>query len=219
MQTVPIGPEIEKSALLIVDMQNDFLHRDGSFGHRAREHPEAKIDVPFLIGTIPHVKRLADAFRAAGRPVVYIAHVMKPDYSDAAFPYWRRGRDPSSGNRTHCAEGNWGAEIIDELKPQEDEHLVVKKGFGGFSNTPLDTVLRNMGVTTCVVSGVTTCVCVSNTVRGGVEYNYRMILVSDAVAEVDRDTHAAELKTMSRVFADVKTTDEVVSLLTAIGRK
>jgi nicotinamidase-related amidase len=125
---------------------------------------------------------------------------------------------PASGNRTHCVEGTWGVQIIDELRPEEGEHLIGKKGFGGFSNTPLDTVLRNMGVTTCVVSGVTTCVCVSSTVRGGLEYNYRMILVSDAVAEVDRDTHAAELKTMSRVLADVKTTEEVVGLLARIQR-
>src|SRR5215467_5437612 len=156
---------------------------------------------------------MADAFRAAARPVVYLAHVLKADYSDAAFPYWRVGIEPRSGNRTHCVEGTWGAQIIDDLKPQEGEHLVAKKGFGGFSNTPLDTILRNLGVNTCVVSGVTTCVCVSNTLRGGVEHNYRMILVSDAVAEVSRDTHEAELKTMARVFADVKTTDEVLALL------
>jgi len=215
MQAVA-GPNIDKSAFLIVDMQNDFLHRDGSFSHFAREHPEAKIDMPFLIGTIPNVKRLADAFRTAGRPVVYLAHVLKPDYSDAAFPYWRVGIEPGSGNRTHCVEGTWGAQIIDDLKPQEGEHLVVKRGFGGFSNTPLDTVLRNLGVTTCVVSGVTTCVCVSTTIRGGVEYNYPMILVSDAVAEVDRVTHEAELKTMARIFADVKTTDEVTGMLDSI---
>jgi ureidoacrylate peracid hydrolase len=215
MQAVA-GPNIDKSAFLIVDMQNDFLHRDGSFSYFAREHPEAKIDMPFLIGTIPNVKRLADAFRAAGRPVVYLAHVLKPDYSDASFPYWRLGMEPASGNRTHCVEGTWGAQIIDDLKPKEGEHLVVKKGFGGFSNTPLDTVLRNLGVTTCVVSGVTTCVCVSTTVRGGVEYNYRIILVSDAVAEVDQATHEAELKTMARIFADVKTTDEVVRMLDTI---
>jgi nicotinamidase-related amidase len=66
-------------------MQNDFLHRDGNFSHIAREHPEFSIDMPFLVGTIPNVKRLADAFRAAERPVVYLAHVLKPDYSDAAF--------------------------------------------------------------------------------------------------------------------------------------
>jgi len=216
MVTASTGPDIRKSALIIVDMQNDFLHRDGSFSHIAREHPEAKIDMPFLIGTIPHVKSLADAFRAAGRPVVYLAHVLKHDYSDAAFLYWRVGIEPASDNRTHCVEGTWGAQIIDDLKPQDGEHLVVKKGFGGFSNTPLDTVLRNMGVTTCVVSGVTTCVCVSTTVRGGVEYNYKMILVSDAVAEVDRITHEAELQAMARIFADVKTTDEVIGMLALV---
>jgi nicotinamidase-related amidase len=216
MPVVGNWPEIDKSALIIVDMQNDFLHRDGNFSHIAREHPEANIDMPFLIGTIPNVKRLADAFRAAGRPVVYPAHVLKPDYSDAAFPYWRLRMKPGGGNRTHCVEGTWGAQIIDDLKPQEGEHLVVKKGFGGFSNTPLDTILRNMGVTTCVACGVTTCVCVSTTIRGGVEYNYRMIVISDAVAEVDRTTHEAELKTMARIFADVKTTDEVAGMLDGI---
>ncbi len=208
-----LGPDITKAALVIVDMQNDFVHPDGGFAHRARENPEAAIDMPFLMGTIPQVKRLADAFRAAGRPVVYIAHVLKPDYSDAAFPYWRATRGSLAANRTFIVEGTWGAAIIDELKPHAGEHLVVKKGFGGFANTPLDTILRAMGVTTCVVTGVTTCVCVSTTVRGGVEHNYRMILVRDAVAEVHRDTHEAELKTMARVFADVKTTDEVIALV------
>ena len=66
---------------------------------------------------------------------------------------------------------------------------------------------------TCVVTGVTTCVCVSTTIRSGVEYNYRMIIVSDAVAEVHRDTHEAELKTMARIFADVQSTDEVIAML------
>jgi nicotinamidase-related amidase len=216
MPVVGKGPEIDKSALIIVDMQNDFLHRDGNFSHIARERPEPNIDMPFLIGTIPNVKRLADTFRGAGRPVVYLAHMLKPDYSDATFPYWRVGIEPGRGNRTHCVEGTWGAQIIDDLMPQEGEHLVVKKGFGGFSNTPLDTILRNMGVTTCVACGVTTCVCVSTTIRGGIEYNYRMIVVGDAVAEVDRSTHEAELKTMARIFADVKTTDEVVGMVDRI---
>jgi nicotinamidase-related amidase len=217
METGSIGPEIGKSALVIVDMQNDFVHGSGDFAHIARESPEVKIDMPFLMGTIPNVKRLADAFRTAGRPVVYLALVLKPDYTDAAFPYWRLGLLGSArGNRTHCVEGTWGAQIIDDLKPQEGEHLVVKRGFGGYSNTPLDTILRNMGVNTCVVSGVTTCVCVSTTVRGGVEYNYRMILVKDAVADIDQNAHEAELRTMARVFADVKTADEVIGMLDAI---
>jgi nicotinamidase-related amidase len=73
-----------------------------------------------------------------------------------------------------------------------------------------------MGVTTCVVAGVTMCVCVSTTIRGGVEHNYRMILVKDAVAEINRATHEAELQTMARLFADVQTTDEVIAMLASV---
>jgi nicotinamidase-related amidase len=76
MQSPPTGSDITCSALIILDMQNDFLHPDGSF-RMATEHPEYNIDMPFLVGTIPHVKRLADTFWAAGRPVVYVAHVLK----------------------------------------------------------------------------------------------------------------------------------------------
>jgi ureidoacrylate peracid hydrolase len=72
-----MGLDITRSALIIVDMQNDFLHPDGSFAHIAQQHPEAMIDLPFLVGTVPIVRRLADAFRAAGRPVVYVAHVLR----------------------------------------------------------------------------------------------------------------------------------------------
>jgi nicotinamidase-related amidase len=215
MDIVMVGPEIGKSALIIVDMQNDFVHPDGNFAHRARENPQQEFDLPFLMGTIPHVKRLADAFRDAGRPVIYLAHVLKPDYSDAQWPHWRFGT--LRGNRTFIVEGTWGAQIVDELRPQDNEHLVIKKGFGGFSNTPLDTILRNLHVTTCVVTGVTTGVCVSTTVRGGVEHNYRMILVEDAVAEGSRDLHDAEVKILGRAFADVKTTDEVITMLAGLS--
>jgi ureidoacrylate peracid hydrolase len=206
----PTGPEIEKSALIIVDMQNDFVHPEGQFGIMAKQNPERDIDFNFLSSPIPRIKRLASAFRNADRPVIYVAHVLKSDYSDAAFPYWRRER---SNNPQFIVEGTWGAKIIDELKPEESEHLVVKKGYGGFSNTSLDTILRTLSVTTCVVTGVTTCTCVSTTIRGGVEKNYRMIIVGDGTADTQREAHEHELKTMARVFGDVKTTDEVIDLL------
>lgn len=202
--------DITKSALIIVDMQNDFIHEDGGFGRLAKEEPEKGIDREFLASTVPNIMRLAAAFRAAGRPVIYIVHVLKPDYSDAAFPYWRF---PRLKERQFIVEGAWGAQIIDELSPEKGEHVIVKKGYGGFYNTPLDTILRNLGVNTCVMTGVTTCVCVSTTTREGVELNFRMIVVSDTTAEIHRELHEAELKTMAWAFADVKTTDEVIKML------
>lgn len=200
-----------KSALIIVDMQNDFVHPEGGIAFRAAENPDAGIDIPFIQGTIPHVKQLAGAFRAAGRPVVYVTHVVRADRSDAHYPYWRLPR--LSGNRTFIAEGSWGAQIVEELKPHEGEHVIVKRGYDGFANTTLDTVLRNLGVTTCVVVGVMTGVCVSSTVRGGVELNYHMTVIDDAVADPGRETHAAELKILARNFAAVKTTREVIALV------
>jgi nicotinamidase-related amidase len=205
------GPELGRSALLIVDMQNDFVHPEGGLAWRARDNPAAGLDIAFLATTVPQVRRLGDAFRAAGRPVVYIVHVVKPDYSDAQFPYWRLARP--GGNRSFIAENSWGARIVDELTPREDEHVVVKKGFGGFANTQLDTVLRSKGVTTCIVAGVMTAVCVSSTVRGGVEHNYRMIVVEDAVADAVREAHDGELRILGRVFADVMRVEKVIGLV------
>jgi nicotinamidase-related amidase len=206
------GPDISRSALIIVDMQNDFVLSEGGLAQRARENQGAQLDVPFLTATIPNLRRLADSFRNANRPVIYIAHVVKPDHSDAQYPYWRLARP--SGNRTFIVENTWGAQIVDELKPHSGEHVIIKKGFGGFANTPLDTILRNSDVTTCVVAGVMTSVCVSSTIRGGVEHNYRMIVVQDAVADVVRDAHTAELGILARIFADVKSVDQVAAMLT-----
>ena len=111
MKPTSFGPDIERSALLIVDMQNDFLRRDGNSSHIAREHPEFKIDMPFLVGTIPNVRRLADAFRAAERPVVYLAHVLKPDYSNAAFPYWRVGIEPARATVLTASRAHGGRRL------------------------------------------------------------------------------------------------------------
>src|SRR3990170_5354441 len=145
-------------------MQNDFLSADGYFDRMAKKHPESGVDREFLASTIPTVKRLMEAFRAAGRPVVFIKHVLEPDYIDACFPYWRMPQDPGPVASGFIVEGSWGAEIIDELAPEPGEHLVVKKGFNGFHRTPLEAILRNMGVTTCVMTGVTSCVCVSSSI-------------------------------------------------------
>ena len=113
-------------------MQIDFLHPDGGFGHLARENPDAKIDMEFLRSTIPQVVRLADAFRNVDRPVVYIAHVLKPDYSDAQFPYWRATRGSQSHNRTFITEDTWGAEITDKLKRHDGDIWSSKRGSADF---------------------------------------------------------------------------------------
>jgi ureidoacrylate peracid hydrolase len=211
MGAVATEPDIENAALLIVDMQNDFLHPDGAFGQRARRQPERLAGMSLLGATIPMVERLLDSFRGAKRPVVHTITTFQPDYADAQLPHWRHGL--TSDGRALLLEGSWGAQIVDELTPRRGEYVVVKKGYGGFANPTLNTILRSRAVTTCVVAGITTAICVSSTIRGGVEYNYRMVLVEDAVAEQSREMHEAEVKILQRGFADLISTSEVVSNL------
>jgi nicotinamidase-related amidase len=204
-------PDISCAALIIVDMQHDFLHPDGAFGRRARRQPERLAGMSLLAATIPMVKRLLDGFRDAGRPIVHNITTFQPDYADAQLRHGRHGL--TSDGQALLLEGSWGAQIVDELAPRRGEYVVAKKGYGGFANPALNTILRFRGVTTCVVAGVTTAICVSSTIRGGVEYNYRMVLVEDAVAEQSREMHEAEVKILERGFADVTSTREVVAPL------
>ena len=208
-----MGSDITKSALIVVDIQNDFVSKDGYFDKLAKAHPEMGIDMEFLASPISNVVRLAAAFREAGRPVIYIRHVLEPDYSDACYPYWRLPEDMGPIENKFIVMGTWGAQIVDELAPQKGEQVVDKKGYNGFHNTSLDAILRNLGVNTCVMTGVTTCVCVTSTTRAGIERNFRMIFVSDCTAEVGREAHEAELQILSRAYADIKTTDEVIKML------
>lgn len=208
--------DIGTSALIVVDVQNDFVSEGGYFDRLAKMHPETGVDRGFLASTIPNIRRLVEAFRMLGRPVVYITHVLEPDYADACFPYWRMPPDTDPLEAQFIVVGTWGARIVDELKPAPGEKVVVKKGFNGFHRTPLEAILRNLGVTTCVMTGVTTCVCVSSTTRGGVERNFRMMFVSDSTAEIHREWHQAELATMEYVYADVVTTDQVLEMLKAL---
>ena len=131
--------------MIIIDMQNDFLHPDGGFGRRAQRQPKYQAGMSLLAQTVPMVKRLLDGFRRAGRPVVHVIMAHQPDYADAQWPHWRHGL--TAEGREFLIEGSWGARIIDELTPQRGEYVVVKKGYGGFANPALNTILRSRDVT------------------------------------------------------------------------
>ena len=103
----------------------------------------------------------------------------------------------------------WGAQIIDQLRPTQDDFVVTKKGYGGFTGTSLNGVLHNLGVNTCIMTGVGAHVCVETTIREGVGLGFEMIVASDAVGPLNHPN----LRTISMFFADVHTTDEVIRSL------
>ena len=204
-------PDIAASALIIVDMQNDFVSHGGYFDRLAKAHPEIGFDMEFLVSIVPDLRKLSTAFRAAGRPVVYIRHALAPDYSDACFPYWKLPLDPVQ-NR-FVVEGTWGARIVDELTPEKNDSVVVKKGYDGFYNTPLESILSALGINTCIVTGVSTRVCVSTTIRSGVERKFNMTVVRDCTAAPHRSAHESEMVTLSWAYAEIKTAHEAINML------
>ncbi len=203
--------DFNHSALIIVDMQNDFLHTKGFVPTFSKEIGVPDDTFDLLWKPVPNIKKLADFFHRESRPVVYIYTAWQADYSDVAIPLKKmRGAAQKAGA---LVEGSWGAQIIDELKPQPGSRLVMKKAYGGFFQTPLDRQLRNLGVKTLFMTGVATNFCVETTGREGVGYGYDVVMVSDATATYTEDGHQASLSVFGSGFGEVMDAEEVIAAL------
>jgi nicotinamidase-related amidase len=197
----------EKTGLVVVDMQNDFV-RVG-----------APIEVPMARETIPVIQRLLTAFRAAGRPVVYTRVVSTPSPTVAWLWNPESGPPVRAVNIGHMREyGDCDgprdcSEVIDELRPEPGEDVIVKYGYGAFHRTNLTSVLLGRGLDTIVVVGTVTQVCVEDTVRGGYAEGFKVALVSDAVSSYDQELHAATLRNLGAHYCRLVTAAEVLTEL------
>ena len=204
---------LESAALIIVDMQNDFIHDQGFVRKSSREIGVPSTALDLLNKPIPKIKRLAEGFRKNGLNVIYIYTAWEKDYSDVALPLKKLG--PKAQAMGALVKGSWGAQIIEDLTPHETDHQVMKKAYGAFFQTPLDRMLRNMGIKTLIMTGVATNFCVETTLREAVAYGYDVILASDGAATFDPEGHQATLKVVSTGFGEVMTTDEILNSLSS----
>ena len=194
-------------ALLIVDMQNDFV-RAG-----------APLEVPDARATIAAQRRLAGRFRALGLPVVYTRYLSRetdnllwlwspqchPDVR-ACWPGDRHAYDDVDGLLD-------GAAIVGELAPAPGDIVVDKYGYGSFHGTDLDERLRALGVRSLVVTGTVTQICVEETAREALHHGYRTTVVADAVSSFAPNLHAAALENFAMKFGWVADTDTVLGWL------
>lgn len=167
-------------ALLVIDMQRDFLE-PGGFGAALGN------DVTPLAAIVPTVRRLLDAFRAHKLPIIHTQEAHRPDLSDCPPAKRQRGAptrrigDPGPMGRILIA-GEPGNAIVPALAPQPGETVLVKPGKGAFYHTPLQELLTVRGITHLIVTGVTTEVCVQTTMREANDRGYECLLVEDATA-------------------------------------
>jgi len=205
------------TALLVIDMQRDFLDPQGYIARSG-------VDVTPLRGIIPQVRRLLAAARAAGITVVHTREGHRTDLADLNAAKRRRaaGVGAAIGSAGPLGRllvrGEPGHDIIPELAPHPGETVIDKPGFGAFYATDLDSILRVAEVSTLVIAGVTTDICVHSTLREAVDRGFECTTVSDACAAGDASIHAAMLACISGeggILGRVASTDQVIAAWTA----
>ncbi|MFI0404756.1 cysteine hydrolase family protein [Actinomadura sp. 3N508] len=185
------APESPRTALLLIDLQNDYCHPDGVFAR-------AGLRVSGLDDLVAHVNALAAAARSAGRPVIWVRMEWDAD-ADVGLLGERSPFLRTQGLR----HGTWGADLLAGLDRRPGDHEIVKRRFDAFHGTGLDDLLRDLGARTLVVGGVRTDFCVESTVRAAFFRDLRAIVAREAVAGYVEDMHTASLRLMNTVFAEV----------------
>jgi nicotinamidase-related amidase len=202
-----------RRALLMIDMQRDFLDPAGYFA-------QTGMDVAPLRAIIPAAARLLAAARAAGIMVVHTREGHRPDLSDLTQFKQRRasGAGAPIGSKGPLGRllvrGEAGHAIIDALAPLEHEPVIDKPGFGAFYATDLDLILRTAGITALTLAGVTSDICVHSTLREAVDRGYDCETVGDACAAGDPVIHQAMLTLIAGeggILGRVVTTDDLVA--------
>ncbi len=191
-EPAPIAIDRERVALLIIDMQRDFLE-SGGFGESLGN------DVRLLRAAIAPCRALLDGARKAGLLVIHTREGHRPDLSDAPSTKLNRGaprhRIGALGPMGRIlVRGEPGHGIVAALAPVPGEPVIDKPGKGAFYATDLQAVLANRGVDTLIVCGVTTEVCVHTTVREANDRGYRCIVPGDACASYFPEFHAIGLE-------------------------
>lgn len=182
-----------RSALLVIDMQRDFLLPQGYAAH-------AGLDIEPLRAVIGPIGRLLEAARAARITIVHTREGHPPDLADCPPYKLERSRKAGAeiGGRGPLGRllvrGEYGHDFIDELRPAPGEFVIDKPGYSAFEHTPLAAMLTTRGIDTLLLCGITTEVCVSSTLRAAIDRGYRCHTVADACASSDRDLHAAALR-------------------------
>ena len=215
-EPAPIAIDIARAALIIIDMQRDFLE-PGGFGEALGN------DVSRLAAAVAPCRKVLGAARSAGMLVIHTREGHRPDLSDAPRAKLERGAPsmrigaPGPMGRI-LIRGEPGHEIVPELYPAAGEPVIDKPGKGAFYQTDLALVLQNYAIETLVVCGVTTEVCVNTTVREANDRGFRCVVLSDCCASYFPEFHDMGLKMIKAqggIFGSVSASAAAIAALSA----
>jgi nicotinamidase-related amidase len=190
-----------KTALLVIDMQNDFV---------LEGHP---MEVPEARTAIPYIQQLIATSRELGIPVIYSQHTLRDDFAVSPLESAYNERLLTVGMR----KGTYGVQVIDALKPAENDVVIEKYRYDAFHATNLEPVLRSIRglnqIDTVIITGTLTEVCCESTARGAYMRDYKVAFVSDATGALTAPAQVATENVISTFFGRVLTTAEAESEL------
>jgi ureidoacrylate peracid hydrolase len=202
MENILLDPA--KTALVVVDMQNDFCHPDGALTKGAWD----ATDFNRAIG--PNVTLVKGA-RDAGALVIFTRILWddgKPPFDSPARmkPRLAQKRDP---NRRAIMTGTWGGDVVDELKPRPGDLVVDKKMLSSFVGTNLDAELKSRGIQTCIITGVVTYACVMATAYGARDHGYNVVMVKEATGSYWKDLDDPIFRIVDTIMGYAVKADEI----------
>jgi ureidoacrylate peracid hydrolase len=217
--------DLDHSAVVVIDMQNDFGAEEGMFDR-------AGIDIAPIRRIVPAIAAVLGDARAAGLPIVYTKQQHRADLADAGGPdaphfvkHQRLGLGkpvtaPDGSASRILVEGTWNTDIVPELTPRPGDIVVGKHRYSAFFETELDARLREVGARQLIFVGATTSVCVESTVRDAMFRDYCCLVLADCTAEpiafdAPRSNHEATLLTIELLFGWVANSADLRQALRA----
>ena len=174
------------TALIVVDMQNDFVKPGGA------------LVIETAAATIPAIQRLLAQARAKGMKVFFTQDTHEE--GDIEFPIWG----------PHVLRGTWSWQIVDELAPRPGERVIEKLRYDGFFGTPLDHELRLAGIQSVIVCGTVANICVLHTAGSAALRGYRVVLLIDAISAITPFDQQATIRQVHFLYRGVITTTEAI---------
>jgi ureidoacrylate peracid hydrolase len=190
-----LGKRTVNIALVVVDMQNGFVSPEGSYG-------KLGMNLSHYRSIIPKVRELIDYCRKVGIPIFYTEAVREASGIDLLTHV--HILLPKSREETHkvpiCIRGTWDGNTIDELKPTDEDHLIIKRRDGAFQDTELRMWLQSLGVNALVFCGVDTSICVETSLREAFNLGYDIMLISDATASGNQQHYKTTLERVGNYY-------------------
>lgn len=184
----------QSSAVIVIDMQNDFCHPEGALGSQG-------IDMTSIVEMAPKLVTFLDAVREANVPIIHIQTIHHPYTNSQAW-------SSRAVSGSVCKPNSWGAEFY-EIVPRPEEIVIPKHRYSAFTHTPLESVLHTLNIKNVLLTGVNTNVCVDSTARDAYMRDYFVTVIADLTETLTPGVKEATLRTLREFFGMVVNASEI----------